>query len=133
LSAGQQMMGVVLTMIPTGVISGRIVDGDNIPLARVHVQAAKASYALGQRVLLDPVSEAETNDLGEYRLFGLAPGFYFVSATPYRPSYVQSDRYLTPTPPCPDCRGEGTATRSLATVLSSGGFIDPIRNTIRVR
>ena len=32
---------------------------------------------------------------------------------------------MTPTPPCPDCPGEGVGSIGLANILSTGGFIDP--------
>src|SRR3954451_24823555 len=38
LTAGQQMTGATLTMIPTGVITGRIIDGNSAPLPRVYVR-----------------------------------------------------------------------------------------------
>jgi hypothetical protein len=62
-----------------GVISGRIFDEDGEPMANVMVNALKYSYREGHRELT-LVTEAQSNDLGEFRLFGLAPGRYFVSA-----------------------------------------------------
>jgi hypothetical protein len=67
--------------MPAGTISGRIFDRDGEPLANVAVEALKYSYQEGQRVM-NVVQTARTNDLGEYRLFWLQPGQYFVSATP---------------------------------------------------
>src|SRR5204863_188047 len=67
--------------MPAGTISGRVFDRDGEPLANVTVEALKYSYQEGQRVL-NGVQTARTNDLGEYRLFWLQPGQYFVSATP---------------------------------------------------
>jgi hypothetical protein len=45
----------------------------------VNVSALREVYAKGKRSL-STWATAETNDLGEYRLFALAPGRYFVSA-----------------------------------------------------
>jgi hypothetical protein len=67
--------------MPAGTISGRVYDRDGEPLANVSVEALKYSYQEGQRVM-NGVQTARTNDLGEYRLFWLQPGQYFVSATP---------------------------------------------------
>jgi len=45
----------------------------------VNVTAAREVYSEGKRAL-SMGATVETNDLGEYRLFGLSPGRYFVSA-----------------------------------------------------
>jgi hypothetical protein len=81
LSPGQRLTDVVLQIMPAGTISGRVFDRDGEPMANVNVEALKYSYQEGQRVL-NVVQTARTNDLGEYRLFWLQPGNYFVSATP---------------------------------------------------
>jgi carboxypeptidase family protein len=81
LSPGQRLTDVVLQVMPAGTISGRVFDRDGEPMANVNVEALKYSYQEGQRVL-NVVQTARTNDLGEYRLFWLQPGNYFVSATP---------------------------------------------------
>jgi hypothetical protein len=78
--AGQKMTEVVLPLAPAGTITGRVFDRDGEPLAYVVVQALKYSYQDGERVL-NPVQNAVTNDLGEYRLFWLDPGQYFVGTT----------------------------------------------------
>src|SRR5215813_5974087 len=81
LSPGQRLTNVVLQLMPAGTITGRVFDRDGEPLANVNVEALKYSYQEGQRVM-NVVQSARTNDLGEYRLFWLQPGQYFVSATP---------------------------------------------------
>jgi Carboxypeptidase regulatory-like domain len=81
LSPGQRMTDVVLQIMPAGTISGRVFDRDGEPLANVNVEALKYSYQEGQKVM-NAVQNTRTNDLGEYRLFWLQPGQYFVSATP---------------------------------------------------
>jgi 5-hydroxyisourate hydrolase-like protein (transthyretin family) len=80
LSAGQRMTDVVVQLMAAGTIAGRVFDRDGEPLASVTVQAQKYSYRDGERVL-NNVQNVLTNDLGEYRLFWLQPGQYFVSAT----------------------------------------------------
>jgi len=81
LNAGQRIGDVILQLMPAGTISGRVFDRDGEPLANVNVEALKYSYQEGQR-LMNVVQTSRTNDLGEYRLFWLQPGQYFVSATP---------------------------------------------------
>jgi len=65
-----------------GVITGRIADefGDAVPNARVMLM--RQQFRLGQRTLVPAGNGASTNDIGEYRMFGIAPGQYYVSATP---------------------------------------------------
>jgi hypothetical protein len=75
----QEIKDLLFRLIPSGVISGKILDADGEPLPSASVQALRQTYSEG-RHSLTPASMVETNDLGEYRLFGLAPGRYFVSA-----------------------------------------------------
>ena len=77
---GQQPAQVTISMTPPGVITGRVLDRGK-PAQRVVVRALKPRYFDGQRTL-QPFAWAETDDRGEYRLFGLEPGPYFVSAIP---------------------------------------------------
>jgi 5-hydroxyisourate hydrolase-like protein (transthyretin family) len=79
LRPGQEMKDLQFRLIPSAVIAGRILDEDGEPLPRVNVSALREVYAKGKRSLSTQAT-AETNDLGEYRLFALAPGRYFVSA-----------------------------------------------------
>lgn len=78
--AGQKMTQVVMPLSPAGTITGRVFDRDGEPLPYVVVQALKYSYQDGQREL-NALQTAITNDLGEYRLFWLGPGQYFVGTT----------------------------------------------------
>ena len=80
-TAGQRMTGIQLALSPTGSISGRVYDRDGEPLGRAQVQALRSVFRDGRR-LLTIVQMVETNDRGEYRLFWLPPGRYFVSAKP---------------------------------------------------
>lgn len=63
-----------------GVITGRIGDeyGDVVP--EITVQAFRAEYMQGVRRLTS-VRSAQTNDIGEFRIYGLQPGTYYVAAT----------------------------------------------------
>jgi Carboxypeptidase regulatory-like domain len=78
LHAGQELKDLQFRLIPAGVISGKIYDDDGEPLPSVQVNAVRQVYSEGKRSRTS-ASFAATNDLGEYRLFGLAPGRYFVS------------------------------------------------------
>jgi hypothetical protein len=68
-----------LPMKATGVIFGSVTDGKGEPLGNVEVQALKASYVDGRRVL-SLVRSTQSNDIGEYRLFWLPAGRYYIEA-----------------------------------------------------
>jgi hypothetical protein len=79
LRAGQEMKDLLFRLVPSGVIAGRILDEDGEPIPSATVSALREAYSEGKRNLFTSTT-VETNDLGEYRLFGLQPGRYFVSA-----------------------------------------------------
>jgi hypothetical protein len=81
LDPGQQMRDLVVRLMPQAVIAGRVLDEDGEPVSQVSLQLFRYEYSRGKRQ--QQVSNyAMTNDLGEYRLFDLAPGRYFLSAIP---------------------------------------------------
>ena len=69
--------------MPRGsVISGRIVDEYGDPIPDVSVTAMRQSWQGGRRRLVpSPGRIAQTNDLGQFRIYGLPPGEYYVSAS----------------------------------------------------
>src|SRR6266404_3392784 len=79
LRTGQEMKDLLFRLIPSAVIAGKIVDEDGEPLPDISVSALRQSYLAGKRNL-STETNAQTDDRGEYRLFGLSPGRYFVSA-----------------------------------------------------
>src|SRR6185295_2718623 len=70
-----------LTLTMTGAISGRISWPSGKPTGIALVQALRPSYEDGRRTLT-VVQSTRTDDLGNYRLFWLPPGRYFLAATP---------------------------------------------------
>src|SRR2546428_7783772 len=80
LAPGEQKKGVVFRLIPTGAVIGRVYDEDGEPIGGVVVQAFRYAYLNGRRQS-NALGYAVTNDLGEYRLTGLCPDKYYVSAT----------------------------------------------------
>jgi hypothetical protein len=73
---------IVLGLVPYGVISGRVVDWDGLPMVGIQVQALTLwPNDRGIRALF-PSRSAQTNDLGEYRIYWVPPGSYFVRADP---------------------------------------------------
>jgi protocatechuate 3,4-dioxygenase beta subunit len=91
LAPGQHVDDLRLTMLMTSTIFGKVVDEDGDPLANAQVSAFRKRYGKSQ---WEQSSSERTNDLGEYRLSGLFPGRYYLSATPapdYRSfTHVQS-------------------------------------------
>ena len=78
LHAGQELKDLQFRLIPAGVVAGKIYDDDGEPLPGVQVGALRQAYSEGKRTHVTAGS-VSTNDLGEYRLYGLSPGRYFVS------------------------------------------------------
>jgi protocatechuate 3,4-dioxygenase beta subunit len=79
LARGQALTDLKFGLTPQAVITGRVVDEDNEPVANAQVMAMRYRYlATGKQ--LTPMGSGSTNDLGEYRMFGVAPGRYFLSA-----------------------------------------------------
>jgi len=68
--------------LPRGsVITGRIVDEFGEPTADVTVAPMRYQYQQGRRRLVPTGRMSTTNDIGEFRVFGLPPGQYYLSAT----------------------------------------------------
>ncbi len=65
-----------------GVIFGRVVDDVGEPVAAVQVRAMRSQFTGGRRHFVWAGVESRTNDMGEFRIFALAPGPYLVSAVP---------------------------------------------------
>src|SRR5262245_24225583 len=68
--------------VPSGVITGRVVDDEGRPMRGVQVQALVLGYQNGRPRMQPRGNTANTNDRGEFRLFRLEPGNYFVAISP---------------------------------------------------
>jgi protocatechuate 3,4-dioxygenase beta subunit len=79
LTPGRKMQDLLFRLTPWAVISGRISDENGDPVPNAIVQAMRYTVYQGKR-RLEGTHGAETNDLGEFRIFGLEKGRYFVSA-----------------------------------------------------
>ena len=83
LADGQTAEKVNFVLSRGAVISGRIVDDGGEPVAGATVTAMRFQYVSGTQRLVPGGSDGgndRTDDQGTYRLYGLAPGEYFVSA-----------------------------------------------------
>jgi hypothetical protein len=84
LADGQIADKVNFVLMPGGVIAGTIVDDGGDPIAGAQVSAMRYQYMAGTRRLMPPPAEGasdRTDDRGQFRLFGLPPGDYYVSGT----------------------------------------------------
>jgi protocatechuate 3,4-dioxygenase beta subunit len=81
LAAGQALRGADFSLPRGGAISGRVLDENSEPMPGVSVRVLEYRYAQGARTL-SPTGSAQTDDRGEYRVWGLNPGDYYVSVTP---------------------------------------------------
>ena len=93
---GENIAGLRLEMTSTSSISGRILDDSGFPVGYARVFALETVFEQGRRIL-NVVQSVQTNDLGEFRLFWLLPGEYYLAAKPE--SAQRRNVYLTIYPP----------------------------------
>ncbi len=78
---GERLKGVTIKLTQYAVISGRVVDADGQPMGAVRVQAMRWTIGgAGSQRVFAAQSSSGTDDRGEYRLAGLTPGKYILSA-----------------------------------------------------
>jgi hypothetical protein len=81
LSAGQELKDLVIRLQAAAVVEGRVTDEDGDPMPEAQVAVMRQTFVAG-RSHWEQVGAERTNDLGDYRIAGLAAGNYFVSVTP---------------------------------------------------
>ena len=95
LKAGERKTDLNVTIQRGAVIVGRVLDENGEPIANANVVAWRrppvpnGAVAPARPELVPAGSASQTNDLGEFRLFGLAPGDVYVQATS-RPDFGRS-------------------------------------------
>jgi len=76
-----QSVSIGVSLTPAGSVSGRIRDNTGQPAVGLQVQVLRPAYnSNGQRSFLSAGS-SRTDDRGEYRLFWITPGRYYVMAS----------------------------------------------------
>lgn len=80
IQANTQLRGVDLALPRGSVLTGTVSDEDGEPMARALVLASRYVYRQGERQI-EPAGTDETDDRGQFRVFDLEPGEYFVSVT----------------------------------------------------
>ena len=84
LADGQVADKVGFALVRGGAISGRIADEFGEPVSGAQVNVQRYAYMGGARRLTGSGGEGgfdRTDDLGQFRLYGLTPGEYYVTAT----------------------------------------------------
>jgi hypothetical protein len=74
-----------LSMAPGAIVGGRIYDANGQVMSNANVQIFTVAYAFGHAVLAPLVAKV-TDDRGEYRLFWVPPGDYYLAVTPRPPA-----------------------------------------------
>jgi protocatechuate 3,4-dioxygenase beta subunit len=78
LAAGQTLKNIAFSMVPAGTVTGRVRDARGEPVAGMHVALMRTIYDDDGRRQLTISREAHTDDRGEYRMFWITPGRYYV-------------------------------------------------------
>lgn len=76
----QKVEKIDITLPKGAVIAGRITDEFGEPVSGISVQAMRYTYTSEGQRRLTAASGAPTDDLGQFRVFGLMPGDYVVQA-----------------------------------------------------
>jgi len=144
LNPGKHARDIVFRLTPKSVITGRVLDEDGEPMQGVSISAMRLRAMRGKRQLM-PAAVSGTDDLGEYRLFGLAPGKYYLSATYRKPNMMMPvqdsspgdapDEDYAPTyfPGTTDPAGAAPIDVAAGTVLSAVDLTLRKSRTVRVR
>jgi hypothetical protein len=81
LAPGEEKRDIVIHLAPLSAVTGRILDEDGDPIRQIEVQMMAYRYTASGRQL-EGRSASVTNDLGEYRVFDVPPGRYYLRASP---------------------------------------------------
>jgi Carboxypeptidase regulatory-like domain len=95
LRPGQKMTDLFFRLTPAAASGGHGQDEDGDPMPWVHITVFQLTHYNGE-LSVAAAGETSTNDLGEYRVYNLAPGRYFIAAA-YEPgsSFVNGRRVMT--------------------------------------
>jgi hypothetical protein len=79
LREGQQLTGIEFRLPRGSVLAGHVFDETGDPMPGASVRVMRYQYSQGERQLV-PAGTAQTDDEGTFRVWGLNPGDYYVSA-----------------------------------------------------
>lgn len=130
LKPGDHVRGLLFRLTPGGVIAGTIYSEDGDPAVRAEVQILRVPRA-GDLGEMQPVGGGQTDDLGQYRVFALPAGRYFVAASRGREWHPPHTNFGADAAGLPTFY-PGTADLSLANPVDvgPGGEIDGIDVTL---
>jgi hypothetical protein len=74
----EHAQGIVVRIMPLSTIEGRLVNEDGDPLEGLTVEAVRIEIQNGKRELKDDYVSKVTDDRGEFRLWYLSPGNYYL-------------------------------------------------------
>jgi protocatechuate 3,4-dioxygenase beta subunit len=80
LNAGQVKRDIVMRMSQVAAVGGRITDSSGLPIAGVPVQLFRFAYDETGQKKVQRTASTLTDDRGDYRIFHLSPGRYFLNA-----------------------------------------------------
>lgn len=91
LGEGEVLQNIDFVMPPGGVVTGRVVDEMGEAVAHASVSLVRRRYVDGRRRLVAQ-NGSSTDDRGEFRIFGVAPGDYLMIATLHMMDFGSRDR-----------------------------------------
>src|SRR5438094_5802299 len=77
---GQALKDVVFRLVPAGTVSGRVTDATGEPIAGITITIARFTYDPTGKRTFQMVNSARSDDRGEYRMYWITPGRYYVNA-----------------------------------------------------
>jgi protocatechuate 3,4-dioxygenase beta subunit len=80
LTAGETMENIAVRLTPAATVTGYVRTPSGRPLAGVTVEVLKRSFNATGEPRVERVTADRTDDRGEYRIFWLTPGRYYVAA-----------------------------------------------------
>jgi hypothetical protein len=146
-AAGQALKDIVVRMTPAGNVTGRISDDLGRPAVGAQVQLLRTSYRPDGQKQFQGAGSARTNDRGEYRLYWVTPGKYYLSAGatagPTRPLEIggagdspnglQESYALTYYPGALDLKDAAPIEVQAGVELSAIDFTVPVQQLRKVR
>jgi len=79
-ASGETTRDIIIRLTPTANISGRIRESADRPLVNVPVKLLRYSYDFNGQRKYQVVGSTQTNDRGEYRMYWVTPGRYYLLA-----------------------------------------------------
>src|SRR5207245_3126565 len=116
---GQAMKYVAFRLTPAGNVSGHVRDFAGEPVTGLRVQILRSAYDGSGKRALQTVGTTRTDDRGEYRLYWVTPGRYYLNVGLGNADQREEGRspYEAAAQPYPRTNSPGTHDRSLASIL----------------